>query len=122
MSLRTTLRTAVLAVVATGAVILPTAAAVADDTPTATPTPSVAAPAASPSPTAGAAEPSASASPAPSEVVTPGTMPRGGVDAGERPAHGTDDTTLYGSATGAVLLAGACALVLRRRSAARHDG
>lgn len=117
MSLRTTLRTAVLTAAAAGAVLLPTAAAVADGGPaTPAPTPSVAAPSATPSE---AAEPSATAPPA---VAEPGTMPRGGVDAGERPVKAADGTASYGSAAGAVLLAGACALVLRRRSAAQRNG
>ncbi|QNE73426.1 hypothetical protein F0344_01245 [Streptomyces finlayi] len=119
MSLRTTLRTAVLTAVATGAVLLPTAAAVADNTPTPVPTASVATP--SPTPTPGSASEGAEPSAVPAEVE-PGTMPRGGVDAGERSVQGTDHTALYGSAAGAVLLAGACALVLRGRSAARRNG
>ncbi|MFD3655229.1 hypothetical protein [Streptomyces sp. NPDC058620] len=118
MSLRTTLRTAVLTTVATGAVLLPSAAAVADGTPTPVPTASVATPA----PASEGTEPSATATPAPAESLRPGTMPRGGVDAGERPVRGTQDTALYGSAAGAVLLAGAGALVLRRRSAAQRNG
>ncbi|SCE19300.1 hypothetical protein GA0115239_13084, partial [Streptomyces sp. BpilaLS-43] len=48
--------------------------------------------------------------------------PRGGVDAGERPAGSTDATALYGSAAGAILLAGAGTLVVRRRSAAQRNG
>ncbi|MFJ5227908.1 hypothetical protein [Streptomyces sp. NPDC088400] len=48
-------------------------------------------------------------------------VPRGGVAAGEAPAGNTDMTTLVGSATGALLLAGAGTLVLRRRSAERHN-
>lgn len=47
--------------------------------------------------------------------------PRGGVAAGEAPAGNTNMTTLVGSATGALLLAGAGTLVLRRRSAERHN-
>ncbi|MGW6744947.1 hypothetical protein ACWGDX_30130 [Streptomyces sp. NPDC055025] len=51
-----------------------------------------------------------------------GNAPRGGVDAGEAPAAGdTGVTTLIGSATGALLLAGAGTFVLRRRSAGRRD-
>ncbi|MFC9245696.1 hypothetical protein ACFT7S_17245 [Streptomyces sp. NPDC057136] len=115
MSLRTTLRTAVLTAVAAGAVLLPTAAAVADGTPTPVPSASVA----TPSPTSEGTDPSPTPTPA---LAEPGTMPRGGVDAGERPVQGAHDTTLYGSAAGAVLLAGACALVLRSRSAAQRNG
>ncbi|WP_055524996.1 hypothetical protein [Streptomyces graminilatus] len=52
--------------------------------------------------------------------------PRGGVAAGEAPATEStkDDNTgtLVGTATGALLLAGAGTYVLRRRTAARHDG
>ena len=45
--------------------------------------------------------------------------PRGGVAAGEAPA-GDNTGTLIGSATGALLLAGAGTFVVRRRSAARR--
>ncbi|MEW2120056.1 sortase-dependent protein [Streptomyces sp. NPDC005474] len=49
--------------------------------------------------------------------------PRGGVAAGEAPAQDDNNTsTLIGSATGALLLAGAGTYVLRRRTAARRDG
>ncbi|WP_327694517.1 hypothetical protein [Streptomyces sp. NBC_00459] len=48
--------------------------------------------------------------------------PRGGVDAGEAPAQDDNTGTLIGSATGALLLAGAGTYVLRRRTAARREG
>ncbi|WP_405767449.1 sortase-dependent protein [Streptomyces sp. NBC_01538] len=49
--------------------------------------------------------------------------PRGGVAAGEAPAQDDNNTgTLIGSATGALLLAGAGTYVLRRRTAGRRDG
>lgn len=47
--------------------------------------------------------------------------PRGGVAAGEAPA-GDNTGTLIGSATGALLLAGAGTYVLRRRTTARREG
>ncbi|MFE5239547.1 MULTISPECIES: hypothetical protein [unclassified Streptomyces] len=120
MSLRPTLRTAVLAAVAVGAVLLPSTAAVADESPTPAPVESTATP--SPVPAEEGAEPAPVSTPVPAESVPAGTMPRGGVDAGERTATGTDGAALYGSAAGAVLLAGAAGFVLRRRSAARHNG
>ncbi|MFJ4840463.1 hypothetical protein [Streptomyces sp. NPDC088746] len=141
MSLRPTLRTAVLATVGLGAVLLPSTVAVADATPTraaaersatstpeaaersATPTPGTAERGATPTPAPQGAEPTEmAATPVPAEAVPAGTVPRGGVDAGERPAQGAGDTALYGSAAGAVLLAGAGVLVLRRRSAAQRNG
>ncbi|WP_405816192.1 hypothetical protein OG241_16665 [Streptomyces sp. NBC_01390] len=48
--------------------------------------------------------------------------PRGGVAAGEAPAQDDNTGTLIGSATGALLLAGAGTYVLRRRATARRDG
>ena len=48
--------------------------------------------------------------------------PRGGVAAGEAPAQDDNTGTLIGSATGALLLAGAGTYVLRRRTTARRDG
>ncbi|MGW8555194.1 sortase-dependent protein [Streptomyces tubercidicus] len=50
--------------------------------------------------------------------------PRGGVAAGEKPAATSADgtTAAVGTAAGALLLAGAGTLVIRRRAAARHDG
>ncbi|MFJ8982369.1 LPXTG cell wall anchor domain-containing protein [Streptomyces sp. NPDC102282] len=138
MSLRPTLRTAVLAAAAIGAVLLPSAAAVADGTPavkppaekTESPTPTPApegaeAGAATPAPAPEGAEQSATAAPVPADSVRPGTVPRGGVAAGELPAGDTgsaSDTVPYGSAAGIALLAGAGVLVLRRRSAAQRNG
>ncbi|MFC8225058.1 hypothetical protein [Streptomyces sp. NPDC057287] len=132
MSLRPTLRTAVLVAAAIGAVLVPSAAAVADSTPTAAPaeaaTPTPASgdagrpTAATPAPASGGAE-RPSAAPVPADSVRPGTMPRGGVAAGELPTGNsgdTADTALYGSAAGIALLAGAGVLVLRRRSAAQR--
>ncbi|MFF5896921.1 hypothetical protein ACFY8O_13435 [Streptomyces argenteolus] len=113
MSLRPTLRTALLSAVTLGAVLLPAAAAVADGTPTPVPAERTATPA----PTV--SEPSEAATPVPAESVPPGTMPRGGVDAGERASGGTGDTALYGTVAGVAALAGG-AYVLRRRSAAQR--
>ena len=48
--------------------------------------------------------------------------PRGGVAAGEAPAQDDNTGTLIGSATGALLLAGAGTYVLRRRTAGRREG
>ncbi|MET7694334.1 sortase-dependent protein [Streptomyces sp. NPDC005483] len=48
--------------------------------------------------------------------------PRGGVAAGEAPAQDDNTGTLIGSATGALLLAGAGTYVLRRRTTARREG
>ncbi|MFF9350515.1 hypothetical protein [Streptomyces sp. NPDC014734] len=131
---RSSLRTAVLAAVAAGAVLIPSAAALAD-------TPAPSAPSLERS---AAAEEAASAVPArgsaPSvaprggvaagEDPTPvpaeraaaakraAAAPRGGVAAGERPAATSGDSTavLAGSAAAALLVAGAGTLVLRRRS------
>ncbi|WP_329237202.1 LPXTG cell wall anchor domain-containing protein [Streptomyces sp. NBC_01460] len=136
MSLRPTLRTAVLVAAAIGAVLLPSAAAVADGTPavkppaekTESPTPApegAEAGAATPAPAPEGAEQSATAAPVPADSVRPGTVPRGGVAAGELPAGDTgsaSDTVPYGSAAGIALLAGAGVLVLRRRSAAQRNG
>ncbi|MEU1214554.1 hypothetical protein ACFYSH_09150 [Streptomyces sp. NPDC005791] len=119
MSLRPTLRIVALATAAVGAVLLPSGVAAADTTPTPEPTALTATPAPAPE----GAEPSeAAAKPVPAESVPAGTMPRGGVDAGERPAGEAGSTALYGSAAGTVLLAGAGAFVLRRRSAAQRNG
>ncbi|MFD9749513.1 hypothetical protein ACFWZK_22780 [[Kitasatospora] papulosa] len=128
MSLRPTLRTAVLAAATMGAVLFPSMAAVADSSPTAVPAerPTEAPAASEPSrvsPAPAPADAAESATPAPAEPVpVPArTVPRGGVDAGERPAGEAGGTALYGSAAGAVLLAGAGVLVLRRRTAAQRD-
>ncbi|MEE1845829.1 hypothetical protein ABZ776_21645 [Streptomyces sp. NPDC007076] len=128
------LRTAVLAAVAAGAVLVPSAAAFADASPS---TPSVERSAAAGTnggagATPEAAQPSAvprggvaaGDSPAPA-VKRPGSAaPRGGVAAGERPAGTSGDSTtmIAGSAAGALLLAGAGTVVLRRRSAAQRNG
>ncbi|MFI0054883.1 hypothetical protein [Streptomyces griseus] len=140
---RPTLRAAVLAAVAAGAVLVPSAAAFAD----ASPKPSEPAAVTTPSPERSeaaaeaprdAAAPSAvprggvaagdRPAPAPKEAVpaeaAPAVTPRGGVAAGERPAGSGDNSTavLAGSVAGTALLAGAGTLVLRRRSAAGHNG
>jgi hypothetical protein len=138
MSRHLTLRFAVLTAVATGAMLVPAAAAVASE--------GTAAPIA-----AQEAKKAASATPSPKEEKEtkeaestekekkaaaekariaekeaadgkPEALPRGGVDAGEAPAADTGITTLAGSVTGALLLAGAGTFVLRRRSAERRDG
>ncbi|MEU6045868.1 hypothetical protein ABZ843_20350 [Streptomyces fimicarius] len=139
---RPTLRAAVLAAVAAGAVLVPSAA-FAD----ASPKPSEPAAVTTPSPERSeaaaeaprdAAAPSAvprggvaagdRPAPAPKEAVpaeaAPSVTPRGGVAAGERPAGSGDNSAavLAGSVAGAALLAGAGTLVLRRRSAAGHNG
>ncbi|MFD4690048.1 LPXTG cell wall anchor domain-containing protein [Streptomyces sp. NPDC058463] len=120
MSPRSTLRTAVLTAVAAGAVLVPSAAAVADDA-TPKPVPTAAERTATPSPAPEEAAPSAA--PAPAEKFRSRVTPRGGVAAGERAATETGGSTaLYGSAAGAVLLAGAGTFVLRRRSAAHRNG
>ncbi|WP_326700964.1 hypothetical protein OG909_28915 [Streptomyces sp. NBC_01754] len=119
MSLRPTLRTAALAAVAMGAVLLPSATAVADSSPT--PAPPVDG-SATPVPDTQRGEATEAPSLVPAESSPAGTMPRGGVDAGERPADTTGTTALYGSAAGVALLAGAGTLVVRRRSAAQRNG
>ncbi|MFD9540114.1 LPXTG cell wall anchor domain-containing protein [Streptomyces sp. NPDC060022] len=120
MSPRSTLRTAVLTAVAAGAVLVPSAAAVADDA-TPKPVPTAAERTATPSPAPEEAAPSVA--PAPAEKFRSRVTPRGGVAAGERAATETGGSTaLYGSAAGAVLLAGAGTFVLRRRSAAHRNG
>ncbi|MDF6017232.1 hypothetical protein [Streptomyces sp. JH34] len=127
MSLRPTLRTVVLATAAIGAVLLPSTAAVADDSPTAAPAERVTEPSAAAEPSRVSPRPeptelAESPTPVPAESVPAGAVPRGGVDAGERPAGEAGGTALYGSAAGAVLLAGAGVLVLRRRSSAQRNG
>ncbi|MFI1209580.1 hypothetical protein ACH4UV_18430 [Streptomyces sp. NPDC020802] len=117
MSHRHTLRLAVLTAVAAGAMLVPAAAAVADD-----PTPSA---------TEGkdglTAKEKADADRKTKErearkAQAAKDLPRGGVAAGEAPAEGNGSTALIGSATGALLLAGAGTVVLRHRSAGRRDG
>ncbi|CAM5661398.1 hypothetical protein [Streptomyces badius] len=138
---RTTLRAAVLAAVAAGAVLVPSAAAFADASPrpsapaevtlsperskAAAEAPKEAAPAVTPRGGVAAGDRPA---PAPKEAApaepAPAVTPRGGVAAGERPVGSGDNSTalLAGSAAGAALLAGAGTLVLRRRSAAGRNG
>ncbi|MFI8004841.1 hypothetical protein [Streptomyces sp. NPDC086010] len=124
MSLRPLVRTAVLTAVAAGAVLLPSAAALADGTPT--PVPADPATSAAPAEQAATPVPSQAARPErPTAAPAPlpaDRMPRGGVDAGERPAQDAAGSALYGSAAGAVLLAGAGLLVVRRRTAAQRNG
>ncbi|MFF7493628.1 hypothetical protein [Streptomyces rubiginosohelvolus] len=137
---RTTLRAVVLAAVAAGAVLVPTAA-FADASPkpsapvAATPAPERseaaseapqdAAPAVTPRGGVAAGDRPAPApkQAAPAEAA-PSVTPRGGVAAGERQAGNSDNSTalLAGSVAGTALLAGAGTLVLRRRSAAGHNG
>ncbi|MFJ4965203.1 hypothetical protein EES43_26045 [Streptomyces sp. ADI96-02] len=135
---RPSLRIAVLAAVAAGAVLLPAASAVADasapvDRPakvlsSASPKPErVKAPTDATKSTGPAVTPrggvAAGDRPAPSvlpkDAKATTTVPRGGVAAGERPA-GDDTAALIGSAAGIALLAGAGTVVLRRRPAVRH--
>ncbi|MFF9569056.1 hypothetical protein [Streptomyces sp. NPDC014685] len=131
---RLSLRTVVLAAVAAGAVLVPSAPAFADATPSPS-TPSVERSAGTP---AADAQPSvvplggvaAGDSPSPAPAVAEdgskrrNLAPRGGVDAGERIAGtpGDNTTAIAGSATAALLLAGAGTVVLRRRSAAQRNG
>ncbi|MBT2401883.1 hypothetical protein [Streptomyces sp. ISL-100] len=138
MSHRATLRTALFAAVAAAAVLVPSTAAFASDaTPTPTPkpeAPGVERPAPSavptvadePMPRGGVAagdKPSAVPEPASESASEPPTVvPRGGVAAGERTAgNGSDTTSMYGTAIGAVLLAGAGTVVMRRRTAAHRN-
>ncbi|MFJ7330491.1 MULTISPECIES: hypothetical protein [Streptomyces] len=140
MTARLTLRTAVLAAVAAGAVLVPSTAAFADATPKpsapadsaqeVSPERAKAAEAAKAAKAAEAARPSAAprggvaagdrpAPAAPREAASaPAVAPRGGVAAGERPAGTGDNSTtaLAGSVAGFALLAGAGTFVLRRRN------
>ncbi|WP_278191883.1 hypothetical protein [Streptomyces sp. TRM75563] len=133
---RPTLRAAVLAAVAAGAVLVPSAAAFADASPKPS-EPAVATPAPERSEAAAEAPRDAAPSavprggvaagdrPAPAaKEAAPSVTPRGGVAAGERPEGSGDNSTavLAGSVAGAALLAGAGTIVLRRRSAAGHNG
>lgn len=137
---RRTLRAAVLAAVAAGAVLVPSTAAFAD----ASPKPSEPAvvdlsskPSEAPSETPRAVAPAVTPrggvaagdrpAPAPREAGparTPDVTPRGGVAAGERPAGGGDNSTavLAGSVAGTALLAGVGTIVLRRRASAGLNG
>ncbi|MEI5034514.1 hypothetical protein RB201_22765 [Streptomyces sp. S1A(2023)] len=144
---RRTLRAAVLAAVAAGAVLVPSSAAFADTSPKPS-EPAVvdlseskppvvdlsrrkaaddaaknaARPAVTPRGGVAAGEGPAPA-PTPKEAA-PVVTPRGGVAAGERPAGSGDNSTavLAGSVAGTALLAGVGTIVLRRRSAAGLDG
>ncbi|MGW2178288.1 hypothetical protein ACWCXX_09410 [Streptomyces sp. NPDC001732] len=138
---RLSLRTAVLAAVAAGAVLVPSAPAFADSAP------SPSAPAVERSAAARTGEPSSAPAAEPQPAVPPrggvaagdspapavaedgsgrsaAPAPRGGVDAGERIAgtSGDDTAAIAGSAAAALLLAGAGTVVLRRRSAAQRNG
>ncbi|MEU3185111.1 hypothetical protein ABZ707_13045 [Streptomyces sp. NPDC006923] len=118
MSRHLRLHLAVLTAVTAGAMLVPTAAAVAEDQ--------------APSPVPSAAAQStegdkaldkrkaeaAKAEAARAEAAK--SAPRGGVAAGEAPAGNSGSPALIGSAAGVLLLAGAGTLVLRRRSAERH--
>ncbi|MDX3484304.1 hypothetical protein [Streptomyces sp. ID05-18] len=139
---RRTLRAAVLAAVAAGAVLVPSAAAFADASPkpskpavvdqsskpseAPTETPKDTAPAVTPRGGVAAGEGRSSAptpAPAPKDAG-PAVTPRGGVAAGERPAGSGDNSTavLAGSVAGTALLAGVGTLVLRRRPSAGLNG
>ncbi|MFI7286178.1 hypothetical protein ACIBRY_05900 [Streptomyces anulatus] len=132
---RLTLRAAVLAAVAAGAVLVPSAAAFADASPkpsepavvdlsskpseAPTKAPKDAGPAVTPRGGVAAGDRPA---PAPKEAG-PAVTPRGGVAAGERPAGSGDNAAvLAGSVAGTALLAGVGTIVLRRRSAAGLNG
>ncbi|MFI1223391.1 MULTISPECIES: hypothetical protein [unclassified Streptomyces] len=140
MTSRPTLRAVVLAAVAAGAVLVPSAAAFADTSPkpsapveavpsperseAAAETPREAAPSVAPRGGVAAGDRPA---PAPTEAgpqqAAPAVTPRGGVAAGERPVSGDNSTAvLAGSVAGAALLAGAGTIVLRRRSADGRNG
>ncbi|MFJ6615484.1 hypothetical protein ACIQPT_34995 [Streptomyces sp. NPDC091289] len=139
---RLTLRAAVLAAVAAGAVLVPSTAAFADASPkpsepasaapsperskAAADAPKEAAPAVTPRGGVAAGDrPTPAPKEAGPEEAAPAVTPRGGVAAGERIAGSGDNSTtvLAGSVAGAALLAGAGTLVLRRRSAASgHNG
>ncbi|WP_395370562.1 sortase-dependent protein [Streptomyces tubercidicus] len=119
-SLRTPLRHTAVAVVAASAICLPATSAFADSGP-------------KPSPrtereTRVERSPDATKSPGRERGAKGsegrGETPRGGVEAGEKPAATSADgtTAAVGTAAGALLLAGAGTLVIRRRAAARHDG
>ncbi|WP_405848815.1 sortase-dependent protein [Streptomyces sp. NBC_01518] len=121
------LRIAVLTGVAAGALLVPATAAFATD---ATPTPGATAPtsadkeALAKKKAEGArTSKEAEAKKAAEAQKTGGKgYPRGGVAAGEAPAQDDNTGTLIGSATGALLLAGAGTYVLRRRTTARREG
>ncbi|MFD7550495.1 hypothetical protein ACFV0R_34545 [Streptomyces sp. NPDC059578] len=126
MSHRTILRRAALLSVAVGAVLAPTAA-VASDSPEKPRGAMVLTPKDSPAPATargGVAAGTATPSPTPPSREIPkvslaegdrAVTPRGGVAAGERPVEQSGSPALIGSAAGLVLLAGAGAVVVRRR-------
>ncbi|MFJ4206632.1 sortase-dependent protein [Streptomyces sviceus] len=121
------LRIAVLTGVAAGALLVPATAAFATD-PTPTPSATAATQADKEALAKKKAEDArtlkeAEAKKAAEAQKTGGKgYPRGGVAAGEAPAQDDNTGTLIGSATGALLLAGAGAYVLRRRTTARREG
>ncbi|MFC4500631.1 MULTISPECIES: sortase-dependent protein [Streptomyces] len=123
-----TLRIAVLTGVAAGALLVPATAAFATD---ATPTPAAsdATPAGKEALAKKKAEDATMLKEAEARKAAEAqkaggkNYPRGGVAAGEAPAQDDNNTgTLIGSATGALLLAGAGTYVLRRRTTARREG
>ncbi|MEH0422873.1 sortase-dependent protein [Streptomyces sp. B21-083] len=116
------LRVAVLTGVAAGALLVPATAAFATS-----PTPTPAASDLSPSGKEALAKKKAEDARTLKEAAMKAQKlgkgyPRGGVAAGEAPAQNDNTGTLIGSATGALLLAGAGTYVLRRRATARRDG
>ncbi|WP_433571462.1 hypothetical protein [Streptomyces sp. CA-251247] len=134
MSHRLSLRALAVATAATAAVIVPAGGAFADSTPApAKPAADRTAQPVREAPTPAPAEKGpgrlprggvdAGDKPAPAQERA-GRLPRGGVDAGEQPAGSGsgNSTALAGSAAGVALLAGAGAVVIRRRTAGRHHG
>ncbi|WP_330291419.1 sortase-dependent protein [Streptomyces sp. NBC_00576] len=121
-----TLRIAVLTGVAAGALLVPATAAFATD-PTPTPGASDATPADKEALAKKKAEDARTLKEAEARKAAEAQkaggkdFPRGGVAAGEAPAQDDNTGTLIGSATGALLLAGAGTYVLRRRTTARRD-
>jgi hypothetical protein len=120
------LRLAVLTGVAAGALLVPATAAFATD-----PTPSPGATDSTPADKEALAKKKAEdakalkeaeARKAEAQKAGGKDYPRGGVAAGEAPAQDDNTGTLIGSATGALLLAGAGTYVLRRRTTARREG
>jgi hypothetical protein len=120
------LRIAVLTGVAAGALLVPATAAFATD-----PTPSPGATDSTPADKEALAKKKAEdakalkeaeARKAEAQKAGGKDYPRGGVAAGEAPAQDDNTGTLIGSATGALLLAGAGTYVLRRRTTARREG
>ncbi|MDX3749243.1 sortase-dependent protein [Streptomyces sp. AK08-02] len=123
-----TLRIAVLTGVAAGALLVPATAAFATD-----PTPTPGATDSTPADKEALAKKKAEDARTLKEAEARKAMeaqkrggkdyPRGGVAAGEAPAQDDNNTgTLIGSATGALLLAGAGTYVVRRRTTARREG